>query len=381
MRCSDRNTRRGNILVLTVLMLTFMLALAAMVVDYGYMTVVKTELRRSADSAAIAAACELIKSVDQNGAATPVASLSGVGSTAGELAAFNPTGNLNPTLGVSDVAVGRLVYPFNVSQPLDTREEMQPYFNSVRVKVQRTNVQNGPVGLFFAKALGMGDREMQEEAIAAFYNNCGGFREPPEGEYLSILPITVRIDIWRSLLDGTGGSGDLYRSSGTSVTCGADGVTELNIYPDKQGAGAFGTVDIGDPKNDTPTLDRQIRRGINKTDMEELVADNRSLQFNENGQIPLNSETGISNGIKDALASIVSKTRVIPLYEYSTGTGNNLDYYVVAFAGVRVMHVDMQGNPKKVIVQPANVMLKYTLPASGATQRSYSVYSSPYLIK
>ena len=52
--------RRGNVLVLTVFMMMAIFALLACAIDLGYLEVVHTELQRTADSAAIAAAWELI---------------------------------------------------------------------------------------------------------------------------------------------------------------------------------------------------------------------------------------------------------------------------------------------------------------------------------
>ena len=55
-----RNDRRGNVLVMTAFMMICLMALMAFAIDLGYVYVSSAELQRAADSAAIAAAWELI---------------------------------------------------------------------------------------------------------------------------------------------------------------------------------------------------------------------------------------------------------------------------------------------------------------------------------
>ena len=53
--------RRGNILVLTAFMMMAMVAFLAFAIDIGYLSVARSELQKSADAAAMAAAWELIE--------------------------------------------------------------------------------------------------------------------------------------------------------------------------------------------------------------------------------------------------------------------------------------------------------------------------------
>ena len=79
---------------------------------------------------------------------------------------------------------------------------------------------------------------------------------------------------------------------------------------------------------------------------------------------------GISAGIKSALDAIIGKPVTIPIYDINGGNGNNAWYRVIAFAGVRIMAVNFQGNPKYVIVQPANVIDPTAIPR--AAQSSWT---------
>jgi hypothetical protein len=106
------------------------------------------------------------------------------------------------------------------------------------------------------------------------------------------------------------------------------------------------------------------------------------LKFDANGELDLNGDTGISAGVKDELASIKGKPRIIPIFASVTGPGNNANYTIVAFAGIRIMEVVLTGkqSSKRVIIQPAQVNAKGGIPGSGP-QTSYYTYSKPWLVQ
>ena len=70
--------------------------------------------------------------------------------------------------------------------------------------------------------------------------------------------------------------------------------------------------------------------------------------------------------MKDELASIVGNPKMIPIFESLTENGNNAEYTIVAFVGVRVMSVRLTGDDKHVIIQPCTVVTKGGIPAPGA---------------
>jgi len=61
-----RRKRKGNILVLSAVLMVLIMAMLAFAVDLGYLYVAREEMQRSADSAALAAAWDLV----DNGALT-----------------------------------------------------------------------------------------------------------------------------------------------------------------------------------------------------------------------------------------------------------------------------------------------------------------------
>ena len=131
---------------------------------------------------------------------------------------------------------------------------------------------------------------------------------------------------------------------------GEDGIFETNLYPKTLAPGNRGTVDIGDSNNSTNDLARQILHGISRQDFVDL---GKPLVFDEHGELHLNGDTGISAGIKDELASLIGKTRIVPIFTEVSGQGNN-SVFTIKSLKVRILDVKLTGkkSQKRVIVQP-----------------------------
>ncbi len=71
--------------------------------------------------------------------------------------------------------------------------------------------------------------------------------------------------------------------------------------------------------------------------------------------------------MKDELAAVIGEPRVIPFFSQVTGAGNNAEYAIVQFAGVRITDVKLTGkmSDKHVTIQPANLVVNGGIPASG----------------
>lgn len=214
---------------------------------------------------------------------------------------------------------------------------------------------------------------------AAFINNFAGFKTPSDGSNLQILPFALDENTWNSLASGNGGDNWKWNASTERVVAGCDGVREVNLYPQGTGSpGNRGTVDIGGSNNSTSDLARQIVHGISAQDMEDLGGD---LEFNAQGTLTLNGDTGISAGVKDELASIIGEKRIIPLFSSVNGPGNNAQYTITKFVGVRILEVKLTGamSGKRLMVQPANIAIKGGIPADGP-QKTVGVYSPVRLV-
>ena len=168
-----------------------------------------------------------------------------------------------------------------------------------------------------------------------------------------------------------------------NVSNSDDGVPEVNIYPDANSAmpsGNRGTVDIGSPNNSTADLKRQIQNGINASDLDWFP--NGELRFNDNGILFLNGDTGISAGIETALKSIIGHVRAIPIFIEVSGPGNNAQFTITRFVGVRIMAVKLTGGPSQryLRVQPAPYTTRYAL-RGNAPVTVDGIMSQPLLIE
>jgi Flp pilus assembly protein TadG len=382
---SRRRTRRGSVLILTALLLVFMVGIVAMAVDLGYLAVARSELQRTADAAAMAACWDLI---DQGPLGTPVnltAEIQTARQTAAAYAALNPVCNSAPVLSTSesnspdgDVVIGQLVDPSVPGAPMVFSNPN--LYNAVQVTVRRTSSSNGEVPLFFARVFGQQSKAVTATATAALLNNIGGFTAPSDGSNLEMLPFALDEETWNNLL--AGGGSDLWRyneATGT-VASGADGIREMNLYPQGTGSpGNRGTVDIGSSNNSTADIARQILYGVTASD---LAYHGGTLRFDAQGFLYLNGDTGISAGVKDELTAIIGKPRILPVFRSVTNPGNNATYQIVTFVGVRILEVKLTGSmsSKRVTIQPARVITHGAIPATGGT-KSYAVYSPVWLVR
>ena len=378
----SRRDRRGNVLVLTAFMLIGMVGFMAFAIDLGYLATARSELQKSADAAAIAAAWDLI----ENGGTVNLAdNITAARNSAVQYASLNRVCSKSPyvdgnagNVESGDVVVGYLSNPADPACQMTFNDPNS--YNAVRVRVSKTAGQNGEVRFFFAPALGIASKGAEAEATAAVISNFKGFRSPGGTGNLDILPFALDKDTWDAMIAGGGNDNWSYNSSTGQVRGGCDGVREVNLYPQGTGSpGNRGTVDIGGANNSTSDLSRQITSGISPQDLKDLGKD---LVFDSSGKLSLNGDTGISAGVKDDLASIIGETRVIPLFETVSGNGNNAQYTIVRWVGVRVLDVGLTGkmSNKRVIVQPANVVIRGGIPAEG-TQKSEYVYSPAWLVR
>ncbi len=387
--------RAGNVTVLSALSMIVFLAMTAFAVDLGYLSNSRAELQRTADSAAMAAAWDLVyKGVP----GTPVDLTSGIASARSDAAAYasrNPVCSSSPGLNQSDdVVIGYMANPRQSGATMSFSNPNQ--FNAVQVTVNRTDAENGLVPYFFGKALGTTGQAASAQATAALINNVGGFQIPSgaAGSYnLPILPFAEDSLTVNNLLTGlfnatTGAAVGLtddwsWNAKTGQVQSGPDGILEFNLFPQGTGSpGNRGTVKIGVTNNSTATVVQQILNGISSADLSNYPGG--QLALDGNGTLILPGNPGISAGFKSALASIIGQTRLIPVFSQVTGNGNNAEFTIVQWFGIRVLDVNLTGSmsTKHLTVQPANVFVKQGIvPNTSGTQTSYAVYSPVWLVK
>ncbi|MCC6127065.1 MAG: hypothetical protein IT426_19060 [Pirellulales bacterium] len=383
MRTSMQTGRRkGNILVLSAALLIVMFALLAFTVDLGYLQVAKTELQRTADSAAIAATWELIDPSPSKTTPQSTLTTSAV-AKARDYALKNLVTRDEMQLIDADITAGFLADPANPLSQLSVSAASG--YNAVQVRVRKDDAANGNVPFFFAPVLGIGSAACEAQATAAFVSNFSGFQTPKDGSNLQILPFALDLQTWNDLMNGLVAD-DNWTSTWSDgqkkwiVTPGADGIKEVNLFPQGTGSpGNRGTVDIGSSNNSAADIARQIVNGISPADMEVMGG---KLQFNDQGAITLNGDTGISAGVKDELASIIGQPRCIPIFSAVVGPGNNAQYTIVRFAGVRILEVKLTGqmSSKRVVIQPANIRIKGGIPSTGPQGTNF-IYSQVWLVR
>jgi Flp pilus assembly protein TadG len=323
-------SRRGNVLVLASCSMAMLFAFTAFVVDVGYIVSSRGELSAAADGAALAATNELSDSV-------------GVASTAIESAArqaavdvayANQAGSqsfvyLDPA---RDIRFGR--YSWDGTQWTETWGATP--WNMVEVTSHRdqvgSSVGDGPLDLFFAPVMGHDKAGVSAKSTAALLP-CVSVRKIP-GKNLSVLPFTIDEETWDD-----------------AVSDDSD-CREINLLSTNEASGNWGAVDFGNTNNSTADLSRQIRYGLNDSDLQSLGG-----QIDLDAPMTLNGDTGISAGIKDDLASIVGKPLLVPLYESVSGSGNNANYQIVRMVGARITSVRLTGSHKQIIVEPATFVV------------------------
>jgi hypothetical protein len=356
----NRN-RRGAVAVLACLLMVVLLGMVAFAVDKGYFANTRTELQRSADSAALAGCWQLVNK------GTPVPSIdltdgiAAAPAVAAQYAQLNTVCNSAPSLANRDVVVGYIADPTQKGVTIGPASGNN--YNAVQVTVRRTTDENGQAPSFFGRIFGVQGVDVSATATAALINNFAGFQTPTSGGMngnAQILPFTLDKQTW---IASSGGS--------------------LNLFPQGTGSpGNRGTANIGASNNSTATLCRQIVSGISPEDLAHYP---NGLALDENGHLYLNANPGISAGCKDALASIIGQTRVVPIFDSVVGNGNNANYEIVGWVGVKILGVNLTGSMKNkyLMVQPTNCYLSGGIPAtsSSGVQSSYGVYSPVWLVQ
>jgi Flp pilus assembly protein TadG len=388
---APRRPRRGSVLPLTAILLVFLIALVALAVDLGWIMAVDTQMQSAADSAALAGAAKLLDQSyldgTQNTGTASNSAMSNARTAAQAFAHANSAGGLALTLdgNTSNASTGDIVCGY-MANSSDQSSDMAatvagvgPYPNCVQVTVHRDGTRNGSLGLFFAPVLGIRSFDLQAQATASYEGNIRGFKiHTPGVSTVKLLPFALDVNVWNNVVAGSGPDNFTRSTSGT-VSSGSDGIHECKLYPLSNGNGSgnsglppgnFGTVDLGAPNNSTSDLSRQIRNGLNATDLSYFP--NSTIQLDPTtNTLLLNGDTGVSAGCKDDLAAIIGQPRIIPLYSSVSGPGNNATYTIVGFAGITICEVVLTGSlsSKHITIQPcwcidANALGGGTAPSS-----------------
>lgn len=383
-RHAGDRARRGHALIYTALSMGVVMGMAALAIDIGRLYVAKSSMQRAADAAALAATWRMLDENRMAGGSMQDWVFQQSRAEAADLAALNTVMGLAPIVNTDqDVVLG---YWADFASPGSGMVFDDPgRFNAVAVNVRRDDERGGSISMTFARALGINTRDMSVSATAAALDGVIGFEISADGGNADVLPFALHEDAWNDFLAGIRNNGDSYSYDPDTgaVSVGSDGVAELNIYPGGGGAqlppGNFGTVDIGSPNNSAADIARQIVEGVDASD---LAYFGGQLRLGADGTLTLNGDTGLSAGVKDELTSIRGLPRSIPLFREVSGPGNNANFTVTGFAGVRIVNVKLTGSmsKKEVLIQPALVVDESVI-ATGDSDTSYFIYRTPQLVR
>ena len=384
-RKSIRQTqaRRGAITILAAILSIVLVGMVAFCVDLGFVLSAKEELQRSADSSALAACWEfgqrLSKGSTSSSAAgyarTTAAQYASLNHVTGNAMTLNTNTSNDPT---GDVVLGYIADFKNPQSVFQTASSSN--YNAVKVRLSKESSANGEVPYFFARVFGLQGQKLHSEAIAGLVRDVKGFKAASDGGNLDLLPYTLDLTTWVNFAANIGTDNYRWNATTKTVEAGSDGLVEVNLFPQGTGSpGNRGTVDIGSSNNSTADIARQIVYGISPSD---LAALGGSLQFDETGKLYLNGDIGISAGVKDELESIKGQPRIIPIFSAVSGNGNNAQYTIVKWQGIRIMNVKLTGSmsQKNVMIQIAPVLVKGVIPATTSDSSSY-VFSPVVLVR
>src|SRR3954468_7898137 len=144
------NRSRGVAMVYAIMIMTAMCMILSLAVDYGHAQLVKTELRRSADASARAAAAFIYSDLSAGTAA------------AMDLASRNKADGASINL----VAAQDIEYGYwDVKKKTFTKTSVASQINAVHVIARKTEARGNAVPTMFARVLGRNGVDVQAETI------------------------------------------------------------------------------------------------------------------------------------------------------------------------------------------------------------------------
>jgi putative Flp pilus-assembly TadE/G-like protein len=358
---SSHKQEKGAVLVLVAVCLTMCMLMLSLALDFGLVVLTKSELQSAADSAALAAAAQLMDEDLINGFADQYDDIIVARDFAEQFAGLNNAANVSLLIDRNDandisggIVVGYIDDPFDSNSPFETSSVSN--YNSVQVEVRLTENLNGPLELFFGGVTGMHTIETAAQTTATLEDRIVGF-SVAQGGNLNILPFSVDVNEWDAVFSVAYNPSkiieDRFGFTLASIsfnlipslvsTFVVSSPRTLKIFPnDPDAPGNFGTIDIGSDNNSTSELLDDIRYGPSYEDIE-LIGGLTLTDDNGDGIFTkwFNGNTGVSSVLRVAIEDIIGESRILSLHKQVINTGDNSQFEVCRYVAVKVVDVKM----------------------------------------
>ena len=344
--------RRGTVVVFTAVSFTVLIGFAALAIDVGYAYAVQAQLQRNADAAALAGAIVLTSDKMLTPSYDPT---SDVISEVDSYAAMNISGGVAPVIAGSDIIVG---FINDLRDPTDRIVPGATPFNAVQVMVRREDNNNGELPLFLASIFGVSSVPLRAVAIAGVEDGFSGYRPPSSGT-TPLLPFSISLDRFNDQITNGNGPDQWSWNETTRVPDQVpDGENEIWIFPFREPAGNFGTLNIGIGNQGTAQLGSQIENGITDQELISEIGGTGNLLFvdsNGNSQsYTMTGNPGISGGMSSYVESRVGDVVAYFVHDTYTEQGSNATFNIIDLRFARLFEVDLTGNreDKRIVLQP-----------------------------
>lgn len=363
---------RGVVVVFTAVCLVVILGFAALAIDLGYLQVARAESQNAADAAALAGASAFLTDTAFSRTGIDNARLDGVRDRAILYGSYNRVArkscrldaNQGNSLG-GDIVLGYLD-PNNTQGAIDYSYPSE--FNAITVKVWRADGHpDGGLQTFFAAILGHNSMSVSASATVIVDNRFSGIRPTSTGGPLT--PFAIKQETWEDEI--VTGDDNFGYADDTGILQYGDDIPEVRLYiasnvtqskgkgkdigPCDDAAGNYGLLDVGGGDLGVAVLQRQIIDGITSDDLISLTGEPMISLFDENGAgrtYQVGGSPGIKAGIEGAIKARLGDVIGFFLYDCLTDQGGNAEYRIVGVAFGRVLDVDLNGNDKRIIIQP-----------------------------
>jgi hypothetical protein len=375
--------REGSLSPFLLVALVALLALLALAFNFLSVSDTQLELQTSAEAAALAGLGTFVDDrlllVDP---AVVVERMAAARDAARAQAARNLVRGFPLVLDLNltnqaagDIVSGRLDTPRSQVFVTETIDPDAPNplvvtFNALRVRADRSDARNNPVGLFLGPLLGQSTINVRDFSTALLDRDVVGFR-PWGTPNVPLVPLPILSDptgtdprSWEYQVELLNGADAFQFDRVTrAFSAGSDGLHEMELFialdPGQLALANVALLDVG--AIDGAHFAEQIASGTSATDLQAIGG---QILLDDTQQVLLPGEAvGPPEGSADldllraALEALrlSGAARVFPLYAgIDPGTGNVI---VTGFVAARIVAVDavVSGQPLRVVVQPAMI--------------------------